>query len=317
MGFTPWGTYLACEENFNGYFRKTGAQTALERRYGITAAGAGYLWHTTDKRFRADEEPNEPNRFGWVVEFDPFNPHSTPVKRTALGRLKHEGAWVQEARDGRVVVYMGDDEQFEYIYRYVSNLPWREARRSGINPLDDGILYVAKFNDDGSGEWLPLTPDNPALAGWSLNDILINTRGAADPAGATKMDRPEWIDTFPDRSRRSRRSRTTPRAAPATARCVDAAEPAHAEHVRPHHQLVLRRRLHRADVRLGHLRARRRPREYRRTARHRRRQVRFAGWHLRRAERPALDPDRRVGQHDQQRAPTPASATTRCSAPTR
>ncbi|MFO0700016.1 MAG: PhoX family phosphatase, partial [Nitrospira sp.] len=197
MGFTPWGTYLACEENFNGYFRKEGTQTNLEKRYGITAAGSGYLWHTTDKRFRADEEPNEPNRFGWVVEIDPFRPHSTPVKRTALGRLKHEGAWVQEARNGKIVVYMGDDERNEYIYRYVSNLPWRQARAQGINPLDDGILYVAKFHADGVGEWLPLTPDNPRLAGWSLHDILINTRGAADAAGATMMDRPEWIDTFP------------------------------------------------------------------------------------------------------------------------
>ena len=197
MGFTPWGTYLACEENFNGYFRKNGPQTALERRYGINAAGAGYLWHTTDKRFRVDEEPNEPNRFGWVVEFDPFNPGSTPVKRSALGRLKHEGAWVQEARDGRVVVYMGDDEQFEYIYRYVSNRPWRKALRRGINPLDDGILYVAKFHPT-FGEWLPLTPDNPKLAGWSMNDILLNTRGAGDAVGATAMDRPEWIDTFPE-----------------------------------------------------------------------------------------------------------------------
>ncbi|TKB63401.1 MAG: PhoX family phosphatase [Nitrospira sp.] len=197
MGYTPWGTYLACEENFNGYFRKNGSQTTMEKRYGITAAGFGYLWHTTDKRFRVDEEPNEPNRFGWVVEIDPFKPHSTPVKRTALGRLKHEGAWVQEARNGRVVVYMGDDERNEYIYRYVSNLPWRQARAQGINPLDDGILYVAKFHADGTGEWLPLTPDNPRLAGWSLNDILINTRGAADAAGATMMDRPEWIDTFP------------------------------------------------------------------------------------------------------------------------
>ena len=197
MGYTPWGTYLACEENFNGYFRKNGPQTPLEKRYGITAAGFGYLWHTTDKRFRTDEEPNEPNRFGWVVEIDPFRPNSTPVKRTALGRMKHEGAWVQVARNGRVVVYMGDDERNEYIYRFVSNLPWRQARRQGISPLDDGILYVAKFHADGTGEWLPLTPDNPRLGGWSLNDILINTRGAADAAGATMMDRPEWIDTFP------------------------------------------------------------------------------------------------------------------------
>jgi secreted PhoX family phosphatase len=198
MGFTPWGTFLTCEENFNGYFRKNGDRTGLETRYGISASGAGYLWHTTDTRFRADEEPNEAHRFGWVVEIDPFDPKSTPVKRTALGRMKHEGAWVQEARDGRLVVYMGDDEQFEYIYRYVSSLPWRKALRQRINPLNDGILYVAKFRPDGNGEWLPLTPDNPTLQGWSLNDILINTRGAADLAGATKMDRPEWIDTFPD-----------------------------------------------------------------------------------------------------------------------
>jgi uncharacterized protein len=198
MGFTPWGTYLACEENFNGYFRKLGTPTALETRYGINASGAGYLWHTTDLRFSTDAVPNEPNRFGWVVEIDPFDPNSTPVKRTALGRLKHEGAWVQEARDGRVVVYTGDDQANEYIYRYVSRLPWRRARRLGINPLNDGTLYVGKFNADGTGVWLPLTPSNPALAGWSLSDILINTRGAADAAGATKMDRPEWIDTFPD-----------------------------------------------------------------------------------------------------------------------
>lgn len=198
MGYTPWGTYLACEENFNGYFRKTAAPNALEVRYGINATGFGYQWHTTDTRFQVDTEPNEPNRFGWVVEIDPFRPRSTPVKRTALGRVKHEGARVQEAKDGRVVVYMGDDERFEYIYRYVSRLPWREALRQGSHPLDDGTLYVAKFSADGYGEWLPLTPDNPALAGWTLADILIKTRQAADLAGATKMDRPEWIDTYPD-----------------------------------------------------------------------------------------------------------------------
>jgi secreted PhoX family phosphatase len=131
-----------------------------------------------------------------VVEIDPFHRRSTPVKRTALGRIKHEGALVEEARDGRVVVYMGDDERFEYIYRYVSREPWRRAFRRGRHPLDDGTLYVARFDADGTGRWLPLTTDNPALAGFgSLGDILINTRGAADAVGATKMDRPEWIDT--------------------------------------------------------------------------------------------------------------------------
>lgn len=199
MGVTPWGTYLTCEENFDDYFRTPSAPApgSLEARYSLNTTGDGYLVHTTDKRFRVADEPNEPNRFGWVVEIDPFNPKLIPVKRTALGRLKHEGAKVQETRQGKIVVYTGDDETFEYIYRYVSNLPWREARKWGISPLDDGVLYVAKFHADGSGEWLPLMPNNPALKDWSLNDILINTRGAADAVGATKMDRPEWIDTFP------------------------------------------------------------------------------------------------------------------------
>jgi uncharacterized protein len=200
MGYTPWGTYLACEENFNGYFRKVATPenplTDMERRYGIGPSPVN-LWYTTDKRFDTNQEPNEPNRFGWVVEIDPFDPNSTPVKRTALGRFKHEGAWVQEARDGRVVVYSGDDQINEYIYRYVSRLPWRKARAMGINPLDDGTLYVAKFHAE-YGEWVALTPANPLLAGWTLGDILINTRAAADLVGATKMDRPEWIDTFPD-----------------------------------------------------------------------------------------------------------------------
>jgi uncharacterized protein len=201
MGFTPLGTYLACEENFNGYFFRTTAapdpRTALEKRYGISPFGSGARYFITHPRFNADTEPNEPNRFGWVVEIDPFEPKSMPVKRTALGRMKHEGAWVQETKRGKIVVYMGDDERNEYIYRYVSNLPWRLARWRGINPLDDGILYVARFNANGTGDWLPLTPSNPALAGWSLSDILINTRAAADAVGATMMDRPEWIDTFP------------------------------------------------------------------------------------------------------------------------
>ena len=198
MGYTPWGTYLACEENFNGYFFKTLAnRTPMEVRYGIAPFSSGNRWHTTDARFNADDHPNEPNRFGWVTEINPFAPSSKPVKRTALGRLKHEGAWVQEARDGRVVVYMGDDEQFEYIYRFVSARPWRRMRREGISPLDRGTLYVGKFHSDGTGQWLPLKPGKPGLESWTLNDILINTRGAADAAGATPMDRPEWIDTEP------------------------------------------------------------------------------------------------------------------------
>jgi secreted PhoX family phosphatase len=198
MGYTPWGTYLACEENFNGFFQKANlaARTPLELRYGISPFGSGTRFYKTHQRFDADLELNEPNRFGWVVELDPFRPHSTPVKRTALGRIKHEGARVEETKDGRVVVYTGDDERNEYIYRYVSRQPWRQALRRGVSPLDDGVLYVARFNADGTGEWLALTPDNPALATWTLADILINTRAAADAVGATMMDRPEWIDSF-------------------------------------------------------------------------------------------------------------------------
>ncbi len=198
MGYTPWGTYLACEENFNGYFHASPAPAAgtLLARYGVAPIPAtGTQWYTTDARFDVAQEPNESNRFGWVTEIDPWNPKSRPVKRTALGRLKHEGAWVQEARDGRIVVYTGDDQVFEYIYRYVSNEPWRKAIRRGVSPLDEGILYVARFHANGTGEWLPLTTET---VGWPIEEILINTRGAADIVGATKMDRPEWIDTYPD-----------------------------------------------------------------------------------------------------------------------
>jgi secreted PhoX family phosphatase len=196
FGHTPWNTYLACEENFNGYFLKTGAPTADETRYGI-GSQAQYLWHTTDSRFSVDAEPNEPNRFGWVTEIDPFDPGSTPVKRTALGRIKHEGSWVVETKKKRVVVYSGDDQNNEYIYRYVSDQPWDKAFKDKLHPLDHGVLYAGRFDADGTGEWLALTIDDPALqaAGFtSQADVLIRARQAADVLGATKMDRPEWID---------------------------------------------------------------------------------------------------------------------------
>jgi secreted PhoX family phosphatase len=196
-GYTPWGTYLTCEENFNGYFGAGGAwtATALQRRYGLSAGGFGYGWHTYDPRFDLanPEYVNEENRFGWVVEIDPNQPTAPPVKRTALGRTKHEGATVVEGRGGRAVVYLGDDERFEYIYKYVSRGNWKSMRARGIHPLDDGTLYAARFDDDGTGQWLELSPSNAALAGWGIEDILVNTRGAADVVGATPMDRPEWI----------------------------------------------------------------------------------------------------------------------------
>jgi secreted PhoX family phosphatase len=189
-GVTPWGTYLTCEENFNGYFaNRSGSIPALQKRYGITDKGSGYRWHEHDERFDAARHPNEPNRFGWVVEIDPWDPASQPIKRTALGRLKHEGAAVTLAADRRAVVYMGDDERGEYVYKFVSDERYVAGdRAAALRLLERGTLYVARFAPDGSGEWVAL----PGQA-----EALIDARGAADQARATKMDRPEWIAVHP------------------------------------------------------------------------------------------------------------------------
>ena len=205
MGVTPWGTYLTCEENFNGYFKGPPAPSADQKRYGLTEKGFGFRWHEHDERFDATRHPNEVNRFGWVVEIDPWRPDQPPVKRTALGRFKHEGATVTLARDGRVVVYMGDDERFEYVYKFVSRDRYRAGNPGNARLLDAGTLYVARFDDDGKGRWLPLrhgekypngalTADNGFT---SQGEVVIRCRQAADLAGATKMDRPEWIAVHP------------------------------------------------------------------------------------------------------------------------
>lgn len=202
-GKTPWGTYLTCEENFNGYFGATGAWTPTEAqaRYGFTASGFGYGWHLFDPRFDLANSSyaNEENRFGWVVEIDPMNGAQTPVKRTALGRVKHENAEVVVGSGGRAVVYMGDDERFDYIYKFVSDNNWRSMIARGISPLDQGKLYVAKFNDDGTGNWIELTINNPAIRAKFADqaEVLTYTRLAADAVGATPMDRPEWIAAAP------------------------------------------------------------------------------------------------------------------------
>ncbi|CAA9231287.1 MAG: Putative phosphatase [uncultured Blastococcus sp.] len=203
-GETPWGTYLTCEENFNRYFRVKGAQTpenaALQSRYGV--AQGDYPWAEFDPRFAVTtENPNEPNRFGWVVEIDPSDPRSTPVKRTALGRLKHEDATVHVARDGRVVVYMGDDQSNEFVYKFVSSETVDRARNRGRSPLDEGTLYVAKFEEDGSGTWTALVHGQngltPAAGFDDQGEVLINARQAAAMVGATPMDRPEWTAVDP------------------------------------------------------------------------------------------------------------------------
>ncbi|MDO8364164.1 MAG: PhoX family phosphatase [Actinomycetota bacterium] len=197
-GFTPWGTYLTCEENWNGYFGTDAAFTAtpLEARYGVSKAGFGYNWHKAEPRFDLQVNRNELNHFGWVVEIDPFSPNSTPVKRTALGRIKHEGATVVEAR-GKVVVYTGDDENGDYVYKFVGDRPWREHRARRRSPLDHGTLYVAQFDAVGNGTWLPLVHGAGVLTvanGWADQaDVLIRTRQAADAVGATRCHRPEWI----------------------------------------------------------------------------------------------------------------------------
>lgn len=201
-GYTPWGTYLTCEENWNGYFVNAGTIPPEQRRYGVTEKGAGYRWHEFDQRFDAAANPNEPNRFGWVVEIDPFEPASQPVKRTALGRVKHEGAALALTADNRVVFYMGDDQQFEYIYKFVSRDPYSKTDRAANRDLlDHGTLYVARFNAGGGGEWLELGHGKNGLTaanGFAAQaDILIRTREAADRAGATKMDRPEFTAVNP------------------------------------------------------------------------------------------------------------------------
>ena len=202
-GATPWNTYLACEENWNGYFGTADPNwkpTPLESRYGVTAAGFAYNWHIAEPRFDVAVNRNELNHFGWVVEFDPFDRSSPPVKRTALGRIKHENAATTESR-GRIVVYTGDDENGDYLYKFVGSAPWRQLRAKGLSPLDQGTLHVAKFHPDGTGEWLPLVHGRGPLTaanGWQDQaEVLIRTRMAADAVGATRLHRPEWVAVHP------------------------------------------------------------------------------------------------------------------------
>ncbi|THV17656.1 PhoX family phosphatase [Nocardioides caeni] len=214
-GMTPWGTVLSGEENFNQYFDKGASEFPAEladsyARYGITGTGTRG-WGTVDPRFDLSVEPNEPHRFGWVVEVDPLEPRSTPVKHTMLGRFKHEGANVTVARNGKVVAYMGDDERGDYLYRFVSAKRFSDrkgaaARRHNKTLLTEGTLYVARLTGDGleddvhdgTGEWIPLCSDKRSFVdGMSVADVLLFTRLAADKVAPTKMDRPEDVEPNP------------------------------------------------------------------------------------------------------------------------
>lgn len=209
-GQTPWGTYLTCEENFDDFFGsdKKAELNADQKRYGLSASPSHYQWHKHDERFDITKHPNEANRFGWVVEIDPHNPQSTPLKRTALGRFKHENAALTINKDGHVVVYLGDDERGEHLYKFVSKdryQPGNDAANRQL--LEQGTLYVAQFEMEedtlkGIGRWIELTwgkngltPDN------GFNDqaeVLIFARRAATQVGATTMDRPEWVAIHPE-----------------------------------------------------------------------------------------------------------------------
>jgi uncharacterized protein len=218
---------LSGEENFDQYFANAEAVTdplarARLARYGFDEGPSERRWERFDPRFDLAAEPNEANRFGYVVELDPHSPHERPVKHTALGRFKHEAATVQVARDGRVVCYLGDDERFDYLYKFVSDeqmLPGRSRRAREHNKrlLDAGTLYVARFTGDsppseidgsgrlpsdgefdGSGEWIPLARNDVSLVpGFTADEVYVFTRLAADAVGATKMDRPEDVEPNP------------------------------------------------------------------------------------------------------------------------
>ncbi len=206
-GTTPWRTYLTAEENIDDFFGNGAAEVPddvalARRRFGVHMRESGYRWEFADERFDAGKYPAESLKFGWIVEVDPFDPSARPKKRTALGRFKHEGATSVVAPDGRVVLYMGDDQEFEYFYKFVT-VGRFDATDRGANRdlLDTGTLYVAKFFDDGRGEWLPLVygegPLKPENGFEAQADVVIRCREAADRLGATPLDRPEDVAVNP------------------------------------------------------------------------------------------------------------------------
>jgi uncharacterized protein len=207
-GVTPWGTVLTCEENFNQYFANaskvvSAADRTTHARYGVTQLASGRLWERSyPTRFDASLNPMEPYKHGWVVEIDPDDPNSVPVKHTALGRFKHEAATVTIGKTGQVIVYSGDDERNDYFYKFVSWGTYDPAAgKANAALLSEGTLYAAKLEADGKAEWIPLVfnsrPELSAPRFSSQADILIRTREAGDAVKATRMDRPEDVETNP------------------------------------------------------------------------------------------------------------------------
>lgn len=229
-GYTPWGTYLTCEENWPGYFTNSAQQTQDQSRLGVSGGSTRYGWNTVagdvseqnDEFARFDvtakdgdastDYRNEANGHGYITEIDPYNGQSIATKRTAMGRYRHECCVFGELVEGEpVVFYSGHDSRFEYIYKFVSTASWDPADASPVDRLatgnkyfDEGVLYAAQFNEDGVGEWLALTLESSTQNGGTLGEsftdlaaILLNTPGAADLVGATPMDRPEWISVSP------------------------------------------------------------------------------------------------------------------------
>lgn len=203
-GKTPWGTLLIAEEGFGSAFMGNinHLSTAEQDNYRRLSIGEGRPWGKYDSRFNVEQEPNEANRFGWMVELDPYDPQSTPKKLTALGRFEHEGTTIVAKQGQPIVAYTGDDDEFQFIYKFVSTGIYAEDKpEDNRKLLEDGILYAAQLNEDGSGEWLALSHGQPFLTAkfgfHSQADVLIECRRAAQMIGATPMDRPEDIETNP------------------------------------------------------------------------------------------------------------------------
>jgi secreted PhoX family phosphatase len=229
-GITPWGTLLTAEENFNQYFAHRNGMAAgpirdVHARYGLTAGNSERGWEIHEPRFDLRFEPNEPFRFGFIVEVDPYDADCVPKKRTALGRLKHEAATCVVSKGGHLVAYTGDDERFEHMYKFISRRRVSHHRARNFDLLDEGVLYAARFNDDGTGEWLPLLPGEGQLASWLMSDVLLNTREAARLMGATRMDRPEDLQVNPENGKLYCAMTNNTQRTATGANAVDAANP--------------------------------------------------------------------------------------------